>query len=78
MTLETFNGKIFPKFRQHLVMLIPKYYLQLANSVHFPIKQQKMFKSTILGWLEDEKQQLVTAYESLAATSLQLQHSIVD
>jgi hypothetical protein len=78
LTLDTFTNLIFPKFKQHLVSVIPKYYLQLSNPVHFSAKQQKMFKSITLGWLEEERLLLVGRYEKLKDTSVKLQLSMVE
>ena len=49
---DTFCAVIFPKFRSHLTDLVPRYCEQLMSSVHLPLKNQKMFKITLLEWLE--------------------------
>ena len=76
--LETFMAKVFTHFKEHLVMIVPKYYLQLNRAVHFPVRQQKIFKNSILTWLEEEKQHLIGWFERLTSTSLKLQQSMVE
>ena len=78
LTLDTFTSLIFPKFKQHLISVVPKYYLQLSNPIHFSAKHQKMFKSMILGWLEEERLLLVDNYQKLKDTSAKLQLSMVE